>query len=67
MRMIFSMPWFAWLALAAIVGGAVNTAIKSWILHRERMALIERGYHPDELAATEADDPEAAKRPYSEL
>jgi hypothetical protein len=65
MRMIFSMPWFAWIALAAIIGGAVNTALKAWINHRERMALIERGYHPDDLAASDTEF--EAKRPYSEL
>jgi hypothetical protein len=54
---MIQMPWFAWIALAAIIGGIVDSTIKSLIRHRERMAMIEHGMHPDGLL--DDDDSEA--------
>ena len=61
--MIATLPWFAWIALAAILGGVLNAALKAWMIHRERMAMIERGFHPDEPGPAGVE----AKSPYSEL
>ena len=46
-----TLPWFAWIAIVAIVCGTIDDLLKRSIKHRERMALIERGMNPD--AATE--------------
>jgi hypothetical protein len=61
--MIATLPWFAWIAIVAIVGGTVSSLVKTWILHRERMAMIERGLHPDEPGPSGVE----AKSPYREL
>lgn len=41
------MPWFGWIAIVAIVSGAVQAIVKSMITHRERMAMIGQGMYPD--------------------
>ncbi len=41
------LPWFAWIAIVAIVCGAVSTLVQNLIRHRERMAMIQMGIHPD--------------------
>jgi hypothetical protein len=61
--MIATLPWFAWIALVAILGGTIQSLVKAWIVHRERMAMIERGFHPDESRLEGVE----AKRPYGEL
>lgn len=33
--------------IVAIVVGGIVALTKQWIRHRERMAMIERGMHPD--------------------
>ena len=42
-----AMPWFAWIAIVAIVGGTIGDLLKRSIRHRERMAMIQRGINPD--------------------
>jgi hypothetical protein len=46
-----TIPWFAWIAIVAIVGGVVSGVItkltKTLCVHRERMAMIRMGMHPD--------------------
>ncbi len=45
--MFQSIPWFAWLGLAGIVGGFLSAIIKMLIVHRERMAMLRCGIDPD--------------------
>jgi hypothetical protein len=44
-------PWFAWIPIVAIVGGVVSNTLtglaKLTYRHRERMAMIQMGMHPD--------------------
>jgi hypothetical protein len=42
-----AMPWFAWIAIVAIVCGTIGDLLKRSISHRERMAMIQRGINPD--------------------
>ncbi len=37
-----SFPWFAWVAIFAILGGTATSITKLMVNHRERMAQIER-------------------------
>lgn len=45
--MAYTFPWFAWIALAAIVCSTFSVAVKMIIVHRERMAMIRSGIDPD--------------------
>ena len=54
------MPWFGWIAIVAIVSGALQAAVKSLITHRERMAMIKQGMYPDP-EVTEVQAPEKAR------
>jgi hypothetical protein len=45
--MIAALPWFAWVAIAGIVGGTITTLYRMAIVHAERMAMIRMGVHPD--------------------
>ncbi len=42
--------------ILAIVGGIAVAIIRMWITHRERMAMIEAGLHPDHPELDEGDD-----------
>ena len=44
---INALPWFAWIAIVAIVCGTIDGVVKRSIKHRERMAMIQHGIHPD--------------------
>jgi hypothetical protein len=46
-----TLPWFAWIAIVAIVSGSVCGTLKTLIIHRERMAMIRNGMHPDSVTA----------------
>jgi uncharacterized membrane protein (DUF106 family) len=46
-----SLPWFAWIAIVAIVSGMIGGVVKTMIIHRERMAMIRQGMHPDSVAS----------------
>jgi hypothetical protein len=46
-----TLPWFAWIAIVAIVSGSVCGTLKTLIIHRERMAMIRHGMHPDSVTA----------------
>jgi len=46
-----TLPWFAWIAIVAIVSGAIGGILKTLIIHRERMAMIRHGLHPDSVTA----------------
>lgn len=43
-----TLPWFAWFALAAIIGGSLSGIVKMLVVHRERMAMIRCGMDPDD-------------------
>jgi hypothetical protein len=40
-------PWFAWIPIVAIVCGTIDVILKQSMKHRERMAMIRAGMHPD--------------------
>jgi hypothetical protein len=42
-----ALPWFAWIPIVAIICGTIGTVFKLSISHRERMAMIKQGMHPD--------------------
>jgi hypothetical protein len=42
-----AMPWYAWVAIAAILGGSLTGVARVLTQHRERMAMIQQGIHPD--------------------
>jgi hypothetical protein len=42
-----ALPWFAWIPIVSIVGGTVCSVASKIIAHRERMAMIQNGIHPD--------------------
>jgi hypothetical protein len=50
-ELFYAIPWFAWIAIVAIVGGAISNTVTSvarmTYRHRERMAMIQMGMHPD--------------------
>lgn len=46
-NILSALPWFAWIAVAAIVGSTISTVCAMVIKHRERMAMIHQGVHPD--------------------
>jgi hypothetical protein len=41
-----TLPWFAWIAIVAIAGGAVREVMKLSHRHRERMEMIQQGMDP---------------------
>ncbi len=42
-----ALPWFAWIPIVAIICGTIDVLFKQSIRHRERMAMIRFGIHPD--------------------
>ncbi len=52
---LVSIPWFAWIAIVAIISETVRKTICMSHRHRERMAMIQMGMNPDAPA-----DPSAA-------
>jgi uncharacterized membrane protein (DUF106 family) len=61
MSMLSAIPWYAWVAIIAIIGGVISGIVSQIINHRERMAMIERGMNPY------ATDDEVPKTPLGEL
>ncbi len=41
-----SIPWFAWIAIVAIVAGAFQGIVKAMHRHEEKMAMIKQGMDP---------------------
>jgi hypothetical protein len=39
-------PWFAWIAIVAIIGGTVRQIIVTSHKHQERMEMIRQGMDP---------------------
>jgi hypothetical protein len=48
--LVATLPWFAWIAIVAIVSSTVGGIVKTLIIHRERMAMIRQGIPPDAVA-----------------
>ena len=46
-----SIPWFAWIAIVGMVSGTVTATMKMSMCHKERMAMIQQGIHPDSVTA----------------
>ena len=42
-----AIPWYAWIAIVAIVGCNVTKMVEMSHRHRERMSMIQMGMHPD--------------------
>ena len=49
LEILRSIPWFAWIAIVAIVSSALVAVIKMIHRHDERMAMIKKGLDPSEL------------------
>ena len=49
-----SMPWFAWVAVVAVISGCISGILKMKHQHTERMAMIQQGMNPDALDAKPA-------------
>ncbi len=47
MPILNSIPWFAWIPIVAIICGTIGGVVKSITVHKERMAMIRMGMHPD--------------------
>ena len=47
-QVLHALPWFAWIAIAAIIGATVRRVVKMSQLHRERMEMIRQGLDPGE-------------------
>lgn len=47
MSLLGSIPWFAWIAIVAILSGSISGMLKMWLSHRERIEMIRHGIHPD--------------------
>ena len=45
--LMMQMPWFGWIAIVAILSGCVNIVVTTVAKHRERMAMLRLGMHPD--------------------
>ncbi len=52
-RWLDGMPWFGWIAIVAIVCGCFTGTINNFLSHRQRMAMIQQGMHPDTPAPTD--------------
>jgi hypothetical protein len=46
-QFLIGIPWFAWIAIVAIVCESTAKIVKNSQRHFERMALIRMGLHPD--------------------
>ena len=44
-----SLPWYAWVAIVAILAGAFQSVVKSIHRHEQRMAMIKQGLDPSKL------------------
>jgi len=47
MTIIETIPWFAWIPIVAILCGTISGIVKMVITHKERLAMIQQGMHPD--------------------
>ena len=47
LEILNAFPWYAWIAIIAIGGGLIRSFVAGLMHHRERMAMIKAGMHPD--------------------
>jgi hypothetical protein len=47
MTVVDAMPWYAWIAIVAIISGTISGMLKMLITHKERMTMIQHGMNPD--------------------
>jgi hypothetical protein len=47
LEFLMMIPWFAWIAIVAIVSGCVAKITAMQHRHTERMAMIQAGLDPD--------------------
>ena len=47
-RFLSTIPWYAWIAIVAIVGGIIRQIVVMSHKHQERMAMIRQGIDPRE-------------------
>ncbi|WP_435005087.1 hypothetical protein P12x_002978 [Tundrisphaera lichenicola] len=50
-QFLTGIPWFAWIAIVAIVCGSISAIIAQCQRHFERMAMIQHGMNPDDKTA----------------
>ena len=41
-----SLPWYAWVAIIAIIGGTISSITRANHTHQQRMAMIKQGMDP---------------------
>ena len=41
-----SIPWYGWVAIVAIVSGALTAIVRASYQHQQRMAMIRQGMNP---------------------
>jgi hypothetical protein len=51
-RLLTSIPWFAWIAIVAIISGCVSGVVKMRYQHLERLEMIRQGMNPDAPAGS---------------
>ena len=49
LEILKSIPWFAWIAIIAILSSAVVSIFKGIHRHEERMAMIKQGADPSKI------------------
>jgi hypothetical protein len=51
LSILTTMPWFGWVAIAAIVSGCLSGILKMRYQHLERIEMIRQGMNPDAPAS----------------
>lgn len=51
LKLLGPIPWFAWIAIVAILGSTAREVLAQLHRHQERMAMIQNGLHPDAEAS----------------
>ncbi len=46
-QLLARLPWFAWVAIVAILCSSISGILVQVHRHRERMAMIQNGLYPD--------------------
>ena len=44
------LPWFAWVAIVAIIGSSISSVFIARFRHAERMAMIANGLDPSSVS-----------------
>ncbi|MHC4958688.1 MAG: hypothetical protein ACYTGN_09950 [Planctomycetota bacterium] len=45
-EILHSIPWYAWVAIVAIVGGTISSVVKARYRHALRMEMVAKGLDP---------------------